>query len=669
MPARRGFRVSARRLGHRAVIVGAVLAVLVTTAPVAPALAEPGPSWSGSPPLSTEASSPSAPALAHGTAPFPTEVRAAGETDRWGDPSYWFDGPERNTAESGLNRVTRWLTSALALTGALAGSAIVAWTILWWPVRRRTRPRVAIKPLAVSGTGPLTGEHLATLLGSELSSSTGGGTSVRRVSDAAAETGVDVVKALGGTWAWLTPILAKLSLRKVLVVCGDVWGIAPPEGAGTDPKTAVSLTVSVTDHRGRVASRSFTDERCGIPVTDLIQAQVPLAGAWLTDRLQRSRATKRKRGAAWFGTTEWWSWGRFRQGVWYGDHGRRADAEACYREAITADVRNAAAWLNLAALKLVETDQMEHAIELVEMADIVRQPHRSAWRRWTASRTGSAAPSPWPSEAAPRDPLWYRVRTVEVVARLNLAALFDQEQRTGAAVEQRRRASALALQLVTELARMQRFFEHPRRGRRRRERLEDLHQLLDASEDHAVAFLAAASWTPGSRLTPDPSPQLKRPRSLETLEGWRPRHPRRRSDATTREPGRVEADEVLQLLAGLRLDPRVEGPYRWPHEAISPRAHYNLACLYARASTDDPSLAGTAIEHLRRGLADAPTRADWAREDPELEPLRTDPATWRRFQAVLDGDEADLPPVRAAAVRSGSVTSSTGGRSPAVSTG
>jgi hypothetical protein len=60
-------------------------------------------------------------------------------------------------------------------------------------------------------------------------------------------------------------------------------------------------------------------------------------------------------------------------------------------------------------------------------------------------------------------------------------------------------------------------------------------------------------------------------------------------------------------------------------------SRYDLACLYARASTDGrlgvaaagrKSLFDTAFEHLRHFVARVPSGAEWARRNPELEPLR-----------------------------------------------
>jgi hypothetical protein len=678
MPAGRGIRSITRRRGRGALNVGVVLAI-VTPWFLAPALADPGPANLVLAPASVDVDEPGAPdattvsipeaarrgadraraqqsALARGTTPIPSAIVDAEEPGRWDRLTSWV---ESALGRFDLDDATAWLTSVLSFLGALVGFLVVTFTFLWWPVRRWRHPRVAVKPLAVSPSVGLTGEHLAGLLANELSSTTSG-PSFKRVSDAAAGSGVDLARAVGGNLGWLAPMLAKLSLRKVLVVCGDAWGAAPADGPGTERATEATLTVSVTDQQGRVVARSFPAEACGPSIVDLIQAQVPLAGAWLTDRLQRSGATKRTRRTAWFGTTEWWSWGKFRQGVWYGDHDRTEDAEVCYREAITADIRNAAAWLNLAALKVVDTEQLDEAIELVQMADTVRRSTRRA------------ADHRWPSEAAPRDPLWYRVRTIEIVALLNRNALSYRPDRATSDERDRERAHHLALQLVRELARMQRRFEHPLWGPRRRERLDDLHQLVDATEDYAVALLAGSTWRQGSALEPDPPPERDRRGSLVELADL----PATRAPRLLRpaRPSRARStDDVLRLLAGLRIDPRVavpagprhaarrwlqhirtrmdphapdlgrlrpdpadKCPPAWPHEAISPRAHYNLACLYARASTDDPSLADTALRHLRYGVAHAPKRARWASEDPELEPLRTCPATQERFARVLE---------------------------------
>jgi hypothetical protein len=697
MPAGRGVRLTARRLVRSAVTVAVGLIVVATLAFDAPTLADPGPGSAGPSPPTVTANEPTdlgieAVALLEAadrggawTLTQPVAFDQMGQTATVrpvaGAAGWWETIGSRLTgSHDQLEAATTWLTTALGFLAALVGFVVVVFTFVWWPVRRLRRPRVAVKPLTVAPSGALSGEHLAGLLANELSSTTSG-SSLRRVSDAAAGSGVDLARSVGGNLAWLGPVFAKLSLRKVLVVCGDAWAGPPAhKDSAADGKAQVSLTVSVTDQQGRVESRSFPDEKDGISAGDLLQAQVPLAGAWLTDRLQRSRATKRGRGAAWFGTTEWWSWGRFRQGVWYGDHDRTEDAEECYREAISSDVRNAAAWLNLAALHLVAEGrseklprdpqrkrkqllrQMSHALELAQMADLLRQRARPRLR--------PRRPMPADLLADPHDPLWYRVRTVEIVARLNRAALLDQQgsaeadgerQRASAlalldqqgsaeADGERQRASALALQLVTELARMQRFFEREHWGRRRRERLDDLHQLVDTTEDYAVALLAASIWRPGLRLTADPHARLNRPDSLWALanlafertsqqEVWLP-------GVASPRPIPREPDQVLQLLAGLRLDPRVDvserAPHPWPHDAISPRAHYNLACLYARASKD-ASLGEAALEHLRRGVADSPKRARWAREDPELEPLYGGPLEEKFLEILHDREPGSAP--------------------------
>jgi hypothetical protein len=48
-------------------------------------------------------------------------------------------------------------------------------------------------------------------------------------------------------------------------------------------------------------------------------------------------------------------------------------------------------------------------------------------------------------------------------------------------------------------------------------------------------------------------------------------------------------------------------------------ATYNLACFYARVGR-----AAAAVPLLRESLEAAPDLADWARKDPDLDPIRTD---------------------------------------------
>jgi hypothetical protein len=79
----------------------------------------------------------------------------------------------------------------------------------------------------------------------------------------------------------------------------------------------------------------------------------------------------------------------------------------------------------------------------------------------------------------------------------------------------------------------------------------------------------------------------------------------------------------------------------WPHHAISSQAHYNLACLYAQASTEEKPLADTALKHLKHASdvsrSDVPKFAKRAKKDPDLEPLWTDTATSEEFEEILAG--------------------------------
>jgi hypothetical protein len=703
MSAGRGIPATAWLVIRGAIVIGAAVAIVATSPLAAPSVAT---SCAGCASAASETTDRDDPTEVCWPRSIASWLRAAPSKFRDVTPSQnevldWFG---LGDATGSMKSATDWLNLALHFIGVLVGFAFVAFTFLWWPVRRIRRPRVAVKPLTVPDSMALSGQHLAGLLSTELSSTTSG-PNLRRVSDAAAETGVDLARGAGPSSAWLAPILAKLSLRKVLVVCGDAWGVAPTADSEDERKTEATLTVSVTDHQGRVASRSFSARQCDISIADLLQAQVPLAGAWLTDRLQRSRATKEGRRTAWFGTTEWWSWGTFRQGVWYEDHDRPDIAEICYREAITADVRNAAAWLNLAELKLVETnerDEMTDAISLVRMADIVnhnpptwlRRPPWFRRRRGATNRldpvgnTGVARHELPVSAAKEDDPLWYRVRTVEIVALLNRAA--SKDRLSPEASQDRDRAQALARQLVSELARKQQKLEHRLWGRGRRRRLDDLHQLLDATEDYTVALLAGSTWRPDSYPTADPLPTGNRPQSLKTLANIPDDRPPSRQTLWTRrgsgcdeQPGAAggsrasrpsrpqphAVDDVLRLLAGLRTDPRVipsEGHAQrlwrricprppgesstakssavsaeWPHHAISSQAHYNLACLYAQASTEEKPLADTALKHLKHASdvsrSDVPKFAKRAKKDPDLEPLWTDTATSEEFEEILAG--------------------------------
>ena len=52
-----------------------------------------------------------------------------------------------------------------------------------------------------------------------------------------------------------------------------------------------------------------------------------------------------------------------------------------------------------------------------------------------------------------------------------------------------------------------------------------------------------------------------------------------------------------------------------------PSLHYNLACYAALAGRREP-----ALEHLRRAVELDPQSREWAAEDPDLDPIRDDPA-------------------------------------------
>lgn len=548
------------------------------------------------------------------------EARDAAREALQADPSRpipaQFRAPPRSVADR-IDDAAGAAASLLAAAGILLGVAalVLAVAVLpigWW-LWRRPRPRVAIGSFTVSGTDEVSGDDFSQAIADELGNN-GSGHRINRLSDAASNTGVELAKVLGDTWGWLAPILGYLKPRKVLTVSGHATVVAATE----ERPAEVTISLAISDFRGRcVNTRAFSSRAGEVVAEDLLRALVPRAAAWLVDQLRAQGAVS---DPGWFGTCEWWSWGQFREGVWYAEHGYPTLVEARYRSAVTADLRNCPAWLNLAALHGRRPDGADAAIQELDSVKSLLEKRND-------------------------DRLWLRYLKVRTVALLNRASSpRDGSDPRGDRCE----ARDCAARLVREIARRQREFELedgswprarrallgrvPGIGRRvaaAKDRQPDLHELVDANEGSAVALLASAALHRDRPQDVDtqPLPAGDRATSLRALASIR-----------------VDADvnAVLGLLAGLRTDGRGGDRPACYDDALDTSAHYNLGCLYAKAAGDAPGTAvfgpyvAAALYHIGRGVAGERDRAAFARDDPELRGLRQDPAASEELERVLD---------------------------------
>lgn len=464
--------------------------------------------------------------------------------------------------------------------------------------RHRHPARVAIERLANPSKDLEIGAGLTDMLVDEIQSN-GTGRSLEWVSDAVTEQELDVADVLGDQWKWVNALLSKVAARRLVTVKGDASVLAAQDDS---KKCEVALTLNVVDHAHRVVGTKTFRRSGTTDAASLFWSLVPQAGSWVTWVL----ATETNAVRAWapLGTQDWRSWGLFRLGIWYYDHYEDEKARACFLDAIARDPGNVAARLNLASLDVRDPQRWDIAIERLNTLEQLI-----------------------PADRRRTDSVWYRAQYSHSVALLERSTHGES-----ATENDRDRVAARdhAIGLVRAIAETQLRLEAPDRPARRadpaglseRER-QDLKALLDSTEGIAATLLASILVRCGQSPAIDPQPRAPRNAALTGLANLRV------ADANV--------DDVLGLLLGLRSDGHLPGP-----------AHYNLACLYARAFGNATGTQVTAylepmLSHLRLGVEARASLIAKARDkDPAFDAVRNDPDAKRRFLAFL----ASLDPAK-----------------------
>lgn len=480
-----------------------------------------------------------------------------------------------------------WLTSALPAVGI---PLIVLYVAVAGVVRVFRRPKVSIEPLVDPSSSLAIGAGLTNMLIDEMQSN-GTGSNLERVNDGVADTGIDLADVLGDRWKWLTAVATKVTSRRLVVVKGDAFVLTSTD----DPKMAeVGITLNVISHQRQVvATKSFIARSSITSATNLLLSLLPMAGAWATTTL--ADKTKAAHKHVMLGTNNWQSWGKFRQGVWYHDRGDRDTARARYLDALAADAKNVGAWTNLASLDVRKPEGWGLAIERLGIVERLILEDREA------------------------NVVWYRALNLRAVTLLHRSTATNRSAEERAADEADARRAAL--ELVRSIARARNELKHvvraPAFAHLHEAQEADLKNVVHSTAEVAVTLLASTLVHPDALPPVDPASAGNRQACFAAL-------------ATLRDDVRVE--RVLGLLKGLRSDAELPGP-----------AHYNLACLYARAFglTATPAqrtaYVDTMMLHLGRGVEASTNLAVWARDtDPAFAKIREDAAANERFVTFLN---------------------------------
>jgi tetratricopeptide (TPR) repeat protein len=491
-------------------------------------------------------------------------------------------GPHRWTAP--LDAFVATVTS-----GSVAAGLVIIAIALLLLVRWRVRPRVTIETFADPSKDLAIGAALTDKLVDEIQSS-GTGRSFEWVSDAVAEPDLKIADALGEQWKWLGAIVNRVARPRLITVNGEasVW-----TSTGESAMTEATLTLKIINHKHRIIdSRSFRQRRAADPAA-LLLSLLPVAGAWVNWTL--ADKTRAVRTWSMLGTKDWRSWGQFRQGFWHQEHGELEAARGCYLDSIATDVDNVAAWLNLASLDTRLPKSRDAAIERL---NVVARSIPAANRRTNT--------------------LWYRAQYMRCVALLERST---QKTPTSCGEDDRTTAREQALDLVRNIGAVQAQLQRPRAALASltSREVDDLRTLVDANEGRAVSLLASVLVASGQWPPIDPQPNQTRDESLACL---------------ARLEGDVTVENVLRLLFGLRSD-----------ATLSTSAHYNLACMYARAfchsNKEDGPTVGDYLEpmlrHLERGVEASPANVVEARDrDPAFAAVRANTAANAKFTRLLD---------------------------------
>jgi tetratricopeptide (TPR) repeat protein len=477
-----------------------------------------------------------------------------------------------------------WLTSAAPFLSILGIILLIA-------VRHVRRPQVHVIAFPNPSDEVSMGAGLTDMLLDEMQSN-GTGRNLERVIDDVAEPYLDLTASLGDRWKWLSPVLRSLGPRQVITVKGDAFILHV--GDDSHPAEA-GFTLNIISGRRVVATKTFIDSAPGKTAADILSFRIPLAAAWVITTL--AQLTRAARQRPMLGTSDWHSWGRFRQGVWHHNHKEDAQARTSYLRAIEADYRNVGAWLNLAALDVREPTGWSTAIERLEVvASLLPVDRRST------------------------DPNWYRTLNLRAVTLLHRAThCSGQPSQAQRADRDEALKSALALVKGLALASSQ-LDLHPSERRGEFARLstaeaDDLRYLVSDTEGIAITLLASVLVEPNQRPSLCLAPNYTAARARELLV-----------DLGGED---VTVDNVLCLLAGLFRSDRLADGITEAFAVLPGPAHYNLACVYARAyavaadAAEKKAYYGAMEQGLRRGLEARPELAVWARDsDPAFECLR-----------------------------------------------
>ncbi len=277
----------------------------------------------------------------------------------------------------------------------------------------------------------------------------------------------------------------------------------------------------------------------------------------------------------------------------------RPAPRALYEQALRIDPENRPAALNLAALLLRDTTPLGDELS-PDYRRAVRLLIRLTQSSWREDRLDvKSRPD---GEDLPRDSYWFRCTYLWAADDLH-------RDSAEAALE---RATSLVYGVEAVLTRN----EVIRRLRPRPE----LEGFALTVEDECLLLYA------GARLRVEGEVPWGRSSWI-----WRARTERERRRELQRRLPDVTSGEVLGFVRRRPGDPR---------PPLSPRAHYNMGCLYAQMveMVDEqyvPLLAREAAEHVLTAIeGDQPVPLTWVWRDPSLIPLRHTPQ-WANIEAAV----------------------------------